>query len=260
MKKTLRSLYLVSLASFLFLSFLPIVHANTEVSYLTPIGKAIDVHGNVMGTLGNGETKNIAQEGIIFMGEKLETGEDGHVLIKLEDDTSLSLGPNGSFVIDHFVYSPLPKHGELGAKITQGIFRFITGKIAQQNPDKVNVELPAGTMGVRGTTVLGEITLLRSMIVLGLSEGESPTGHDVILSNLVGGKLEEVHLTRVGFGATIEGDNQAPSQPFQVSEKEMKRLIAGLAFEADTKENSKPDAKHRKRKKDESPKVFQRIE
>jgi hypothetical protein len=84
-------------------------------------------------------------------------------------------------VIDEFVYDPSSNAGKLGARVTKGVFRFISGKIAHENPQDMELKLPSGTLGVRGTMVAGRVDAAQksSRLVL-LGEGpENDTGAPV---------------------------------------------------------------------------------
>jgi hypothetical protein len=77
--------------------------------------------------------------------------------ILLLDQTVFTIGPESELVIDEFVYDPKTNAGKLSAEITKGVFRFVSGKIAHEKPEDMNVKLPAGTLGVRGTMVAGRV-------------------------------------------------------------------------------------------------------
>ncbi len=77
--------------------------------------------------------------------------------ILLLDETVFTIGPNSTIIIDKFVYDPKSQKGEIKASITQGVFRYVSGKIAAKNPDSVKVKLPTASIGFRGTIVGGSV-------------------------------------------------------------------------------------------------------
>ncbi len=87
----------------------------------------------------------------VGIGTRITTGPTGHLQVLLLDETVFTIGPNGDMVLDDFVYDPDTSVGKLAARVTKGIFRFVTGKVARKNPASMKVTLPVGTIGIRGT-------------------------------------------------------------------------------------------------------------
>ena len=54
-------------------------------------------------------------------------------------------------VIDEFVYDPDNSVRKVAVRVTKGIFRWVTGKVARKDPASMRVTLPVGTIGIRGT-------------------------------------------------------------------------------------------------------------
>jgi hypothetical protein len=94
----------------------------------------------------------------IMLNDILSTGPDGALGVILRDDTVLSLGPNSEFHIDKFAFSPVENDLSFVGKMTRGTATFLTGKIGQMRPEAVKVETPNGTIGVRGTQFLVQVS------------------------------------------------------------------------------------------------------
>lgn len=89
------------------------------------------VDGEVKATTPPEKTAHPLQEkDKIFMGDKIETGADGRLQILLLDQTVFSLGPLSAITIDEFVYDPENAKGKTG--MVKGVFRAVTGKVAQE--------------------------------------------------------------------------------------------------------------------------------
>ena len=71
----------------------------------------------------------------IFMGDKIETGAEGQLQILLLDQTVFTLGSLSAITVDEFVYDP----GNAGDKagMVKGIFRAVSGKMAQRKQEDV---------------------------------------------------------------------------------------------------------------------------
>ena len=102
----------------------------------------------------------------IYLNDRIVTGKTGSLQIMLLDETIFTLGANSDMVLDEFIYDPSNDKGKVSAKVAKGVFRFITGKIARHDPSKMNVKIPAGNIGIRGTIVAGRTGPKGSTVIL----------------------------------------------------------------------------------------------
>ena len=161
----------------------------------------------------------------VFMGDKIETGADGQLQILLLDQTVFTLGPSGGIVVDEFMYDPANDNGKVKASMLKGIFRVVSGKVAHKKPENMSVDLPAGSIGFRGTNVAGIIDGKRSMIVL-----LGPVGAGrIYVTNIVNGEVVGVDIDQAGKATIVEGANSAPAAVFQVSEADLNRIVGALS-------------------------------
>jgi len=86
------------------------------------------------------------------------TGPDGRFQVLLLDETTFTLGPNSDMVLDEFVYDPKTNAGKISANLLRGTFRWVTGKMAHQDPAGMQIKLAVGTIGIRGTDVESEVS------------------------------------------------------------------------------------------------------
>jgi hypothetical protein len=82
-------------------------------------------------------------------GTRIVTGPNTVLKLLLPDETILTLFPNSDMVIDDFVYDPVNSATMAEARIAKGIFRWVTGKVSHKKD--VNIKIPVGTIGIRGT-------------------------------------------------------------------------------------------------------------
>jgi hypothetical protein len=93
-----------------------------------------------------------ASEGTkLFAGDTLSTGSDGSLGIILRDDSTLSLGPGSSFIIQKFLFSPAEEKFGLLVRFTRGTMAYLSGLIGKLSPESVRFETPAASIGIRGT-------------------------------------------------------------------------------------------------------------
>ena len=92
----------------------------------------------------------------IYLNDIVES-KAGSVGIAFADQSSISIDPNATMVIDDFVYDPEePTAGSMNANIITGNFSFVSGQIAKTGNDAMKVTTPVLTIGVRGTQVAGK--------------------------------------------------------------------------------------------------------
>src|SRR5581483_277102 len=98
--------------------------------------------------------RNVASGDEIFLGDRIVTGPAGGLQIMLMDGTTFSISPNSSMVIDEFVYNPATGTGKITASVTRGTLRLISGRIARQEQEAIQIKLPTATVGIRGSMVV----------------------------------------------------------------------------------------------------------
>jgi len=87
------------------------------------------------------------QDAIIWK-STLSTPGNGALEVRFLDESRLSMGANSNMVIDEFTYAGPGGSGQQTLRLTKGLFRFVSG---QTPKDKVRVETPAVSIGIRGT-------------------------------------------------------------------------------------------------------------
>lgn len=87
-------------------------------------------------------------------GARLTTGSSCDLGVIFKDDTLLSLGANSDIVIDELLFEPAENKMSFIARMFKGTFAFVSGQIAKLAPEKVRLNTPEATLGVRGTTFL----------------------------------------------------------------------------------------------------------
>ncbi len=166
----------------------------------------------------------------ILLQDAIQSGPRSGMQILLLDQTVFTIGPESELVIDEFVYDPKTNAGKLSAEITKGVFRFVSGKIAHEQPEDMNVKLPSGTLGVRGTMVAGRVDeAQRSSRLVLLGEGPendtgSPAGAFVACN---AGSC--VRVNRPGYGTSIDGPDAPPVTPFLFSREELDALTRSVS-------------------------------
>lgn len=152
----------------------------------------------------------------VYLNDRLSTGDSERLQIRLLDGTLFTIGPNSRLVVDEFVYDPSEGVGRVSARVLEGVFQFITGKIGKKRPANMKVRLPASTIGINGTTVMGRVEPGRDTVVL--STGAITVSNDAGLAS----------LARAGDAVTVDA-GRAPVAPFRAPATLLAGLLHALA-------------------------------
>ncbi|MBI5745247.1 MAG: FecR domain-containing protein [Elusimicrobia bacterium] len=118
------------------------------------IGAAGAVSGPVKATAPGEAARELKSGSPVFLNDRVVTDSKSRLQVMLLDETVFTVGPNSDMTLDEFVYDPASSAGKVSAKVTKGVFRFVTGKVARKEPENMKVKMPVGTIGIRGTYVL----------------------------------------------------------------------------------------------------------
>ena len=113
------------------------------------IGVTATVTNKVTGTF-EGEERGLGIGSGVFQDDTIDTWKESTTQLLFLDETTLTMGPDSSMVLDKFVFDPETNAGEFVLSTTKGAFRFITGSV---DPSSYKIETPIATMGVRGTII-----------------------------------------------------------------------------------------------------------
>ena len=171
----------------------------------------------------------------VFLGDEISSQDESRMQLMLLDETVFTIGPNTEMTVDEFVYDPATGAGQVTASLAKGVFRFMTGKVAQAAPEDMVVRLPVGTIGIRGTIGVGgtigaalyDSELGRALVVL-LGPGLDNNADARAGRLAVSAQGVTVELTRPRFGTIIEA-GQPPSDAFELSDEQLASIVGSLA-------------------------------
>jgi len=204
------------------------VRGNVLLAAATP-GTETQRGGQVVG-------ENIASGDKIFLGDMIETGPSSGLQIMLLDETIVTIGPSAAMTIDSFVYDPASGAGEVTTQVLKGAFRFVSGKVAKNEPSKMNVKTPVGTIGIRGTSAAGVITpidpntpggpVTGTFVLLGPGAGNNAgeRAGRILISN----RGTTVEISRSGFGTVVASPTLPPGTPVRVDPAVVAQLTGSL--------------------------------
>ncbi len=113
-----------------------------------PVGNASAIKPAATQSVPQGSRTDLRLRDPIIRNAELVTAERGALEVTFLDGSRLSMGQNSRLTVDKFVYAGPGGAGEQSLRYTKGLFRFVSGSIPK---DKVKIETPAVTIGIRGT-------------------------------------------------------------------------------------------------------------
>lgn len=104
-----------------------------------------------IGEISNQKNEKLSTGSKIYFGDTILVKAQSNAQILLLDETALTVGEKSELTIDEFIYDPKSKIGKIVSNIKIGTVRVITGEISKKNPDNLEVNVPTGSIGARGT-------------------------------------------------------------------------------------------------------------
>lgn len=157
----------------------PLQYAQLETATdESPIGHVGEISGHATITHNDGSSESLTLGAPIYEGDIIETDAQGAVNISFIDETTFSVSNNARMAIDEYVFDPGSQSGETHFSVLRGMFVFVSGLIGRDDPDDVSIHTPVGSIGIRGTTIAGnvdtgQITVVEGAIVLRTVDGSS---------------------------------------------------------------------------------------
>ena len=160
--------------------------------------------------------------------DAVTSGVASGLQILLLDETVFTMGADSEIIIDEFVYEPNKNVARLTADLTKGIFRYVTGKVGRLRPQNVTLNVPTGTIGIRGTSLFAVVLNEQGDSFVGLlgpaldnAAEERPGGF--VASNEFG----STEVLRAGYGVEIKA-GLSPADAIPIPAELLLRLQASV--------------------------------
>ena len=164
----------------------------------------IGVIGAAVGEIKNQNNEILQNGSKIFFGDTIVSKKNANAQILFIDQTVLTLGEDTEMTIDEFIYDPNSNDGSFVSSVKSGTVKFITGQISNKNPENLEVKVPAGTLGARGTefVVLAEKNNQSTVVLLGPGP-ENTLG--MVPGNLIlSDGISSIDITKPGYEAIVK--------------------------------------------------------
>ena len=151
------------LSSNLINSFIEPTHAgeyadsNTTVSDVSPAGQVTNVNGDVWIMRADGSRVSAENGSLLYEGDVIETSQNSSVNMIFADNSNFEISDNARLSIDEYIYDSEAESGSSFFSMLKGAFVYTSGIIGKEDPENVNIETPVGSIGIRGTVIVGNI-------------------------------------------------------------------------------------------------------
>ncbi|MBF0456449.1 MAG: FecR domain-containing protein [Nitrospirae bacterium] len=106
----------------------------------------------------DGSTSGAVIGSKIYRRAVLTTSKKSSLSFTLQDGTVFSMGSDSVLSVESFVFVPIDKKLSLLAKVSKGSASYTSGSIGRLAPDKVKIETPDMSIGIRGTYFLVRVS------------------------------------------------------------------------------------------------------
>jgi len=137
-----------------------IIFFSLAIMLVASIGKVAVSKGDVF--IIRGAEKLSAKSGFeLIESDIVQTAENARAQIVFNDDTVVSIGKASEFQVEEFLYEEGAgaEKQKASFKALKGAFKTITGHIGKIAPKKFNIQSRTATIGIRGTHLLGKISV-----------------------------------------------------------------------------------------------------
>ena len=204
------------------------------VAAQTPVGVNALVENSVQTrSVGESGWRPSVVDGTVRLADAIVTGTDSRLLIRLRDQSVLTVGANAALNVDRFVIDTEAEPAGVLVSMVRGAFRFVSGSRGAER-ERVAFRTSTATIGIRGTIIEAAVGTEALELLDGEAgtpvPGDDPDQAAVIV--LVEGEIEiEVDGVRrivrePGQAVAVRG--RRLSEPFRLSPEAGQRLAGRL--------------------------------
>ena len=186
-------------------------------------GKVEEIQGTVWAQTGGEAPRKLEKDAVFFVTDRVTTETSSSVKLLFDDNTKFNIGNESGLAIDKFSYHKPKEANSFSARILKGTFRFVTGLIAKEKPEDMEVKTTVAVIGIRGTQVIGETTATSATIIL--LEPEDKSRKSIIQ---VANQFGSVIIDEPGFGTEIPDEYSPPSPPRRMRLETINNLTRSL--------------------------------
>jgi hypothetical protein len=119
------------------------------------VGTIVNISGPLLVKKTDGTVKILSLKSEVEQGDTLISEKTTYARVKFVDNSEITLRPGTQLVIDNFSYDEAkPEKDSAFFNLVKGGLRSITGILGKRNREKVGINTPTATIGIRGTTFI----------------------------------------------------------------------------------------------------------
>lgn len=116
------------------------------------VGQVSLIIGEARVTRGDGTRAQLRYGSDVFVGDRVQTGANGHVHMRFVDRGAVSVRPDSVLEVQAYRYDPSrPQANEVRLRIEHGTARSISGAATELDKSRFRLNTPIAAIGVRGT-------------------------------------------------------------------------------------------------------------
>jgi hypothetical protein len=122
------------------------------------VGEVLFVYGSAWAQSAGGAQAELRKGAAVEEGDRVTTGSNGRLQIRMDDGALVILRPSSELVIEQYRYSAAARTGSATTQtprslmsLVRGGLRAITGTLGKANPDAYEMQTAVATIGIRGT-------------------------------------------------------------------------------------------------------------
>jgi hypothetical protein len=187
------------------------------------VGKVIKTKGDVYAQLEGQDKRSLSIGKSIYEKDLIATSDNSSVTLLFSDKTRFEIGSESTLVVSKYLYEKNVENDATSIEILKGSFRFVSGLIAKEKPEAMEVSTTVATIGIRGTNVIGEADSTSATIIL-VEPEDSSQKTAIEVSNEFGAVL----IDEPGYGTEIPDAYSPPSPPRRMSLQTINNLTRSL--------------------------------
>ena len=128
---------------------------TTQANSLVENGSVLMVRGVVTATSSEAISRTLVKGASVFEGDVISTAPKSFSVIRMMDQTKLTLRPDTTIAIG--VFSLEEEKEEACVNLIKGGLRTVTGLIGKRKPEAFQLDTPVASIGIRGTDFITRI-------------------------------------------------------------------------------------------------------